>query len=159
MIGVQGTAHSGHSTEIWWYHPRVSNDFRFHAMMAMQSPTSPEKYRRETAWEYSQSAPFVFKGDLYYYFAEHDVTKTAENIDTSRCAVYLMAGEYDPDANPDEGRRLAGMIKGSKFVAMEGPRTFWHVRKLSSFQDVFDAFFERNSKHGLRLPRTHTQPR
>jgi pimeloyl-ACP methyl ester carboxylesterase len=120
VIGVQGTAHSGHSTEIWWYHPKVSNDFRFHAMMAMQSPTSPEKYRRETAWEYSQSAPFVFKGDLYYYFAEHDVTKTAENIDTSRCAVYLMAGEYDPDANPDEGRRLAGMIKGSKFVAMEG---------------------------------------
>jgi pimeloyl-ACP methyl ester carboxylesterase len=120
VIGVEGTAHSGHSTEIWWYHPKVSNDFRFHAMMAMMSPTSPEKYRRETSWEYSQSAPFVFKGDLYYYFAEHDVTQTAKDIDTSRTPVYVMSGEYDPAASPVEGRALSDLIKGSKFTELKG---------------------------------------
>lgn len=120
VIGVEATMCSVHSTEIWWYHPRVSNDFRFHAMMGMMAPQSPEANKKETAWEYSQSGPFVFKGDLHYYFVEHDLTNTAQNIDTSKVAVYLMAGEYDPSPQPSEARVLAGKIKGSKFTELKG---------------------------------------
>ncbi len=88
--------------------------------MGMMAPQSPEVNRKETAWEYSQSAPFVFKGDLHYYFVEHDLTNTAKDIDTSRVAVYLMARESNPFPQPSEARVLAGKIKGSKFTELKG---------------------------------------
>jgi hypothetical protein len=46
------------------------------------SPHSPEQFRRETAWVYSQGGPQVFRGDLDYYLGEHDLTHTASKIDT-----------------------------------------------------------------------------
>jgi pimeloyl-ACP methyl ester carboxylesterase len=44
----------------------------------------------------------------------------AQQIDTSRIAVYLMTGEYDWGNSPDQTRILAEQIKGSKFVEMKG---------------------------------------
>ena len=59
-------------------HPRIGNDFKAHLMYGMMAPTSPEaNCGRETAWVYSQGAPAVFKGDLYYYSVDHDVRNTA----------------------------------------------------------------------------------
>ena len=103
-----------------WYHPRISNDFKASAMFGLMSPTSPEKYRRETSWVYSQGAPPVFKGDLYYYSVDHDLTKTAEQIDTSKVAVYLLTGEYDWASPPSISEELARRIKGAKYQTMVG---------------------------------------
>lgn len=103
-----------------WYHPRISNDFKASAMFGIMSPTSPEKYRRETCWVYSQGAPPVFKGDLYYYSVDHDLTKTAEQIDTTKVAVYLLTGEYDWASPPAWSAELARRIKGAKYQTMVG---------------------------------------
>ena len=105
-----------------WYHPRVGNDVKSACMWGMCSPTSPEKYRRETCYVYSQGAPPVFKGDLHYYFSEHDMTdgKTAKKIDTSKVAVYLLTGEYDTSCTPEDTRKLADQIEGVKFTVMKG---------------------------------------
>lgn len=103
-----------------WYHPQISNDFKASVMYGLMSPTSPEHLRRETAWVYSQGAPAVFKGDLYYYSVDHDVTHTAEQIDTSKVAVHILTGEYDWASPPSFGEALAQRVKGATFQKMAG---------------------------------------
>jgi pimeloyl-ACP methyl ester carboxylesterase len=65
-------------------------------------------------------APPVTKGDLNYYFREHDLTGQTKKIDTSRCAVYLLTGEYDPTSSIEDTIALAKEIKGAKFTPMKG---------------------------------------
>jgi pimeloyl-ACP methyl ester carboxylesterase len=103
-----------------WYHPRISNDFKASVMYGLMSPTSPENLRRETAWVYSQGAPPVFKGDLYYFSVDHDLTGTAHDIDTDRVSVYLLTGEYDWAATPEMSEALAKRIKGAHYRTMTG---------------------------------------
>ena len=102
----------------WYWHPTVSNDSRAALQHTQCSPNSPEEHRRETIWMYSQSVPCVFPGDLHYYVEEHDLTHTAKDIDTSKIDLYLLNADYDWSATVEEGRELAAMIPGSKFVHM-----------------------------------------
>lgn len=109
------------STLRYYRHPRVNGQERAAASMyCLSGPLSPKKYRHEVSWGYSQGAPGVFAGDLYYRHLEHDLRDTAHRIDTVRCPVYIMNGEYDPGTGIKEGEELAALIKGSKFIAMQG---------------------------------------
>jgi len=120
VIGLEaGITTPGGYTDIW-NHPRVSNQFKASVMYGLMAPTSPENLRRETSWVYSQGAPPVFKGDLYYFSVDHDLSETAEQIDTNRVAVYLLTGEYDWATTPDMTKELAARIKGAHFQTMAG---------------------------------------
>ena len=130
------TVISGRSTLNWWHHPRISDDFKYAAMFYMMSPTSPEKYRRETAWKCSQSVPDVFKGDVHYFFFEHDLTGKAQYIDTSRVSIYFLTGDSDPAVSIEDTRILAGQIKGARFVVMKGLGHFG----MSEHYDVFKRY-------------------
>jgi pimeloyl-ACP methyl ester carboxylesterase len=83
-------------------------------------PTAPEKERWETLWHYMQGGPGVFKGDLYFYKVDGDIRGEVERIDTVRCPLFLLSGEYDYSATPDETRDLARRIKGAEATIMEG---------------------------------------
>ena len=120
VIGLEAAHTTPGGYQDWFYHPRISNDYKSHLMHGLTSPTSPEKYRRETIWCYSQGAPVVFKGDLNYYSVEHDLTGKAQNIDTSKVAVYLLTGEYDWASPPAQSQLLAQDIEGAKFQTMKG---------------------------------------
>jgi pimeloyl-ACP methyl ester carboxylesterase len=120
VIGLEAALATPGGYRDAWYHPRLSNDFKASSMFGLMSPTSPEKFRRETIWVYSQGAPPVFKGDLYYYSVEHDLTQTAEQIDASKVAVYLLTGEYDWASTPEMSEALARRIKGAKYQTMTG---------------------------------------
>ena len=120
VIGLEAAAYTPGGYLDLWYHPRISNDFKASVMFGLMSPTSPEPLRRETAWIYSQGAPPVFKGDLYYFSVDHDLRATARDIDTSRVAVYLLTGEYDWAATPAMSRELAEQISGAYYRTMEG---------------------------------------
>jgi len=89
-------------------------------MYCINGPRSPEKYKREVAWSYSQGAPGAFAGDLNYYNIEHDLRETAHLIDTARCPVYIMNGEYDPSTGFKEGEELAAKINGAVWIPMPG---------------------------------------
>lgn len=109
------------STWRYYRHPRVNGAERAAASMyCISGPQSPKKYRHEVSWGYSQGAPGVFAGDLYYRHIEHDLRDTAHRIDTAKCPVYIMNGEYDPGTGIKEGEELAARIKGAKFIAMMG---------------------------------------
>jgi len=122
VIGVEAALHS-HGIEqylAWLDHPRVSNASKPAMMYTLCSPTSPENYKRETVWAYSQGAPPVFKGDLYYYLIEHDLVDTAKDIDTSKTKVFVLNGEYDWSSPPAAGQALVEQIKGASHTVMQG---------------------------------------
>lgn len=128
VIGLEAGLRSGIGSDDdiragWRYfrHPRVNGaDRAGAAMYCLNGPLSPEKYKREVAWSYSQGAPGVFAGDLNYYSIEHDLRETAHLIDTSRCPVYIMNGEYDPGTGIKEGEDLVARIPGAKFIPLPG---------------------------------------
>jgi len=102
------------------YHPRVSNAYKATGMYGLTSPTASEALRRETIFVYSQGAPPTFSGDLHYWQTEHDLRGLAGKIDTSRCQVYLLTGEYDWATTPEMSRQLADEIPGATFQVMTG---------------------------------------
>ena len=59
------------------------------------APTAPDEGRWETLWHYMQSGPGVFKGDLYFYMIDGDISDKLDQIDARRCPLYLLTGEYD----------------------------------------------------------------
>jgi pimeloyl-ACP methyl ester carboxylesterase len=82
------------------------------------APQSPEVTRHETLWMYKQGGPGVFKGDLYFYRVDGDLRSQVGGIDTSRCPLYLLTGEYDYSCTPEDTRRTAAKIVGAQVTVM-----------------------------------------
>ena len=106
-----------HNTELW--HPQVNNEYKARLMDALMSPTSPKRYRKETAYVYSCGWPPVFLGDLNYYLEEYDLTAVAREIDTNRCGVHILSAEYDCSGTTELGRAAYEVIAGSTFQEMK----------------------------------------
>ncbi|MCY4531708.1 MAG: alpha/beta hydrolase [Gammaproteobacteria bacterium] len=84
------------------------------------APQSPLEYRWETLWAYMQSGPGIFEGDLHFYWQDGDFDDRSGAIDTDRCPVYLLSGEYDNSCTPERAQATASRIKGSKLTIMSG---------------------------------------
>jgi pimeloyl-ACP methyl ester carboxylesterase len=82
------------------------------------APQSPAQHRHETLWQYMQSGPGVFKGDLHFYRVDADLRGKLTAIDTARCPLYLLTGEYDFSCTPDDTLRTAAGIPGVKVTIM-----------------------------------------
>ena len=120
VVGLEASAYTPGGFVDEFYHPKISNDYKGHLMYGMMAPTSPDALRHETSWVYSQGAPAVFKGDLYYYSIDHDVRNTAHAINTELCSVDILNGEYDWSGTPDAGAELASMIPGARYRTLAG---------------------------------------
>lgn len=120
VIGLEASHASPGGYHDWWYHPAISNEARSSIMTGIMSPEAPEAYRRETSYVYSQGWPQSFKGDIYYYCEDHDLTGEAHKIGTSVCEVHLLTGSYDYGTPPAAGKLLADDIKGATFQEMKG---------------------------------------
>lgn len=120
VVGLEASAYTPGGFIDEFYHPEISNDFKASLMYGLMAPMSPEALRHETRWVYSQGAPAVFKGDLYYYSIDHDLREEAARIDTNRCSVDILNGEYDWSGTPELGAELAAMIPGARYRTMKG---------------------------------------
>ena len=139
VIGIEAAMESHGVERIlpWLYHPRISNDTKPALMYTLCAPQSPEAFKRETVWVYSQGAPPVFKGDLHYYLVEHDLTETAKTIDTTKTAVHILNGEYDWSAYPAAGQALATEIDGATYATMPGVGHFPMSENPEAFKQYF----------------------
>jgi len=85
------------------------------------APTSPQTEKWETLWHYMQGGPAVFLGDLHYYFTDGDLRNgLLDGLDTQRCPLHLLTGEYDLSATPELTAELAKLVKATSFQVMEG---------------------------------------
>ena len=83
-------------------------------------PDAPDSERWETLWHYMQGGPGVFKGDLYFYKLDGDIRGRVAQIDTRRCPLFLLSGEYDYSCTPEETLAVANSIPGSEVTIMKG---------------------------------------
>ena len=105
----------------WLHRPDVNGGEVAAGFVSGQiAPQSPSEYRWETLWAYMQGGPGVFKGDLYFYWVDGHFDDRSVQIDTTRCPVYLLSGEYDSSCTPERTRDTAERIKGSKAAVMKG---------------------------------------
>ena len=86
----------------------------------LMAPQSPEADRREVWWTYAQGGPGIYRGDTYFYSVDWDLRGREEEIDTSRCPVYLLTGEYDYACTPEETAATTDAISGARSEKMEG---------------------------------------
>ncbi|WP_428481685.1 alpha/beta fold hydrolase [Pyruvatibacter mobilis] len=129
-IGLQSATHAeshmqhllGMEESYVLYRPDVhGGEVAAASVMQLMSPTSPVEDEWETLWYYMQGGPGVFQGDLFYYFADGDMRNgIADAIDTSKCPLYLLSGEYDLSATPEMGRALAEAVNATHFEVMKG---------------------------------------
>ena len=98
-------------------------------------PDAPAPDRWETLWHYMQGGPGVFKGDLHFYKVDGDVRDRLAAVDTSRCPVFLLTGEYDYSCSPDDTRQVADAIPGSLMTIMTGLGHFPMSENYASFRE------------------------
>ncbi|KAL1590718.1 hypothetical protein WHR41_00881 [Cladosporium halotolerans] len=86
----------------------------------MMSPTAP-LVNRQLVWHlYSAQAYGIFHGDLDMYFGGWDGRSRMSSIDTKKCPVYMLTGEYDWSNTPEMGQATCDKIPGGKHQAMKG---------------------------------------
>ncbi len=122
VIGLEGSDHpSPWYDDSWLDRPEfLRGDFCAALVSGLVAPQSPEQFRWETLWHYCQSGPDVFKGDMHFYRTDSEFRDGSAAIDTARCPVILMTGEYDYSCTPQLTRETAARIPGAEAIVMEG---------------------------------------
>ncbi len=121
LIGLESAAHQQpwYDTE-WLNRPDVHGGEVCAALVSgMMAPQSPAESRHETLWMYKCGGPGIFKGDLYFYRVDGDLREKIARIDTKRCPLYMLTGEYDFSCTPDDTKRTAAQIKGAEVTIMK----------------------------------------
>ncbi|MCB1549170.1 MAG: alpha/beta hydrolase, partial [Hyphomicrobiaceae bacterium] len=105
----------------WLHRPEVhGGEVCAGLVSGMMAPHSPAASRHETLWMYKSGGPGVFKGDLHFYRVDGDLRDVTPEIDTRRCPLYLLTGEYDFSCSPADTERTAAKIAGVEPVTMRG---------------------------------------
>ncbi|QDM17657.1 alpha/beta hydrolase [Tardiphaga sp. vice352] len=122
IIGLQAGAHVDPYYDLNFLHrPDVHGGEVCAAIVSgLVGPDASDKERWETLWHYMQGGPGVFKGDLYFYKLDGDIRERVAQIDTTKCPLFLLSGEYDYSCTPEETLAVAKSVKGSHVQIMQG---------------------------------------
>jgi len=105
----------------WTYHPEVNAAEAVPSWVdGLVGPGSPEQYRREIWWVYSQSGAGIFNGDIDFFSGEWDARDRVASINTELCPVLLMTGDHDYSCTAEMSEATAARIPGARFRAMPG---------------------------------------
>lgn len=122
LIGLQSGAHVQPYYDLDWLHRSDTHGGELCAgiVSGLIGPNCPGKERWETLWHYMQSGPGVFKGDLHFYTMDGDIRSEVSKIDTNKCPLWLLTGEYDYSCTPQDTEFLANSIPGVQWEIMQG---------------------------------------
>jgi pimeloyl-ACP methyl ester carboxylesterase len=122
IVGLQAGAHVDPYYDLNFLHrPDVHGGEVCAAIVSgLVGPKAPIEERWETLWHYMQGGPGVFKGDLHFYKIDGDIRERVAQIDTTRCPLFLLSGEYDYSCTPEETMAVAAGVKGTRATIMKG---------------------------------------
>jgi pimeloyl-ACP methyl ester carboxylesterase len=136
IVGLESSAYAPGRYNDFLHHPAVhGGELVASYTYGLCAPNSPEPSTRENWWYYSQSGPGVYAGDVHFYSNDWDGRRALERIDTKRCKVSLLTGEYDYSCTPDMTRAVASAIPGSRLVIMEGMGHFPMIENYAVFRE------------------------
>lgn len=120
LVGLQSSPHVAPYYDTDWLHRSDVHGGEVCGAIAwgLTAPTSPDADRWETVWHYMQGGPGVFKGDLFFYKIDGDIRERLKSIDTSRCPIYLLTGEYDYSCTPEDTQALSQTLGGVSTAIM-----------------------------------------
>ncbi|MBC7432514.1 MAG: alpha/beta hydrolase [Rubritepida sp.] len=105
----------------WPLHPAVNAMlFTPEWVEGLMAPQSPAPCAAEIWWHYSQGGYGTFPGDILFYSGGWDARGRLGGIDTARCPLTLMTGEYDYSCTQEASAATAAQIVGARFVPMPG---------------------------------------
>lgn len=84
------------------------------------APQSPAQCAADIWWHYSQGGYATFDRDIGFYSGEWDARDRIQRIDTSRCPLFMLTGEYDYSCTAEMSRATAAKIPGARFRRMDG---------------------------------------
>ena len=122
IIGLQASAFVDPYYDIEWLHRPDAHggEVCAGAVSGLVGPQAPDLHRWETLWHYMQGGPGVFKGDLFFYKVDGDIREHVGGIDTKKCPLYLLTGEYDYSCPPEDTVAVADRVPGAQVTIMPG---------------------------------------
>ena len=120
IIGLESSAYAPGRYNDFLHHPAVhGGELCASYTLGLCAPDSPESAKRENWWYYAQGGPGVYAGDVHFYSMDWDVRDEVHKIDTNKCKVSLLSGEYYYSATPEMSEAVAEKIKGSRYTMMK----------------------------------------
>ncbi|WP_331232310.1 alpha/beta fold hydrolase [Natronorarus salvus] len=144
VVALESTAHAPTRDIGYLDHPHINQEVvRPEWTYGLQAPQSPEQFKRESWWHYTQGGHDVYVGDLHFYTEDWDIRDELGDIDTDECSVYLLTGEYDFSASPEDTREVAEQIAGAEFHIMKEMGHFPMVENPGLFNEYFYPILEK----------------
>jgi acetate---CoA ligase (ADP-forming) len=135
IIGLESGAYAPGRYNDFLHHPAIhGGELCASYTYGLNSPLSPETNRRENWWYYSQSGPGIYQGDVHFYSNDWDAREDVRRIDTAKCRVALLTGEYDYSCTPAMTATVAQTIAGAHFTVMTGMGHFPMVENYPEFR-------------------------
>ena len=136
IVGLESSAFAPGRYNEFLHHPAIhGGELGATYTYALCAPQSPESSTRENWWLYSQAGPGVYAGDVHFYSNDWDGRTSIGRIDTRRCKVSLLTGEYDYSCTPEMPRQVAASIPGSRLVIMPGMGHFPMIENYPGFRE------------------------
>ena len=143
LIAIEACDYSPGWYISWLHHPHVhGGEACATSVFGLMAPQSPEDYRWETWWYYSQGGPGIFKGDLYFYSVDHDFRELNDKI-SGNVPIYMLTGVYDFACTPEMTQQTAEKIKGAEAIIMEGIGHFPTCENPGTFKEYLMPVLEK----------------
>jgi pimeloyl-ACP methyl ester carboxylesterase len=120
----------------WAAHPQVNQSlFVPEWIRGLSAPESPAEWQEQITWQYGQGGPAVFFGDIAFYSGDWDARERVHRIDTTRCPLFMLTGEYDYSCTVEMSAATAAKIPGVQFQGMSGIGHFPFAENPSLFAE------------------------
>jgi pimeloyl-ACP methyl ester carboxylesterase len=133
----------------WAMDPKVNASlFVPEWIRALSAPQSPAEYQETITWHYSQGGASVFYGDIAFYSGDWDGRERVGRIDTNRCRLFMLTGEYDYSCTVELSEATAAKIPGVTFRSMAGIGHFPFAENPRLFADYLLPILKQLSLRG-----------
>lgn len=135
IVGLESAAFAPGRYNEYLHHPAIhGGELCASYTYGLCAPNSPEPSRRENWWYYSQSGPGVYQGDVHFYSLDWDGREDLARIDTDRCRVALLTGEFDYSCTPAMTEEVAKAIPGARVEIMRSMGHFPMIENYPGFR-------------------------
>jgi pimeloyl-ACP methyl ester carboxylesterase len=119
IVACEASDHIQGRKVAWADHPQVNQAiFVPEWIEGLMAPQSPAACAADVWWHYSQGGHATFARDIDFYSGGWDARDRGHRIDTARCPLWMLTGEYDYSCTVEHSAATAARIGGARFQAM-----------------------------------------